>query len=113
MKCQQLLQIATIVYRSLHGLVPDYLSSRFEKRETIFCVRDSDNKLKVPLPQANYYQISLSYSAATLWISLPCQATKAGTLGKFKHIIKQFFEARHSWKAALSFLSCRFFIIVN
>ena len=33
-----------MVYRSLHGLAPDYLSSRFEKREAIYCLRDSDNR---------------------------------------------------------------------
>ena len=55
LKCQQQLQRATMAYRSLHGLAPNYLSSRFEKRETIYCPRDSDNKLKVPLPRTNYY----------------------------------------------------------
>ena len=52
-----------MVYRSLHGLAPDYLSYRFEKRETIYCPRDSDNKLKVPLPRTNYYQRSLGIAA--------------------------------------------------
>ena len=55
LKCQQQLQRATMVYRSLNGLAPNYLSSRFEKRETIYCLRDYDNKLKVPLPLPNYY----------------------------------------------------------
>ena len=91
LKCQQQLQRATMVYRSLHGLAPDYLSSRFEKRETIYCLRDSDNKLKVPLPRTNYYQRSFTYSGATLWNSLPCQARQAESLGKLKYIIKQGF----------------------
>ena len=31
---QQQIQRATMVYKSLHGLVPDYLCSKFERRET-------------------------------------------------------------------------------
>ena len=91
LKCQQQLQRATMVYRSLHGLAPNYLSSRFEKRETIYCLRDSDNKLKVPLPRTNYYQRGFTYSGATLWNSLPCEARQAESLGKFKYILKRFF----------------------
>ena len=91
LKCQEQLQRATMVYRSLHGLAPNYLSSRFEKRETIYCLRDSDNKLKVPLPRTNYYQRTFTFCGATLCNSLPCQARQAESLGKFKYIIKQFF----------------------
>ena len=32
--CQQQIQRATMVYRSLHGLAPKYLRSKFERRET-------------------------------------------------------------------------------
>ena len=39
-----------MVYKSLHGLAPDCLSSKFEKRETAYDLRDSENKLNVPLP---------------------------------------------------------------
>ena len=55
------------------------LSFWFEKRETIFLLRDSDNKLKVPLPRTNYYQRIFSYSDATLWSNHPCQARHVGS----------------------------------
>ena len=55
--CQQQLQRATIVYRSLHGLAPNYLSSKFERREVAYNLRDSENKLNVP---------SVSYTHLTL-----------------------------------------------
>ena len=58
-----------MVDRSLRGLAPDYfqrlLSSRFEKPETIYCLRNSDNKLKVP-PLTNFYKKNISYNGATL-----------------------------------------------
>ena len=38
---QQQIQRATMVYKSLHGLAPDYLRSKFERRETAYNLRDS------------------------------------------------------------------------
>jgi len=45
---QQQIQRATMVYSSLYGLAPDYLCSKFERRETAYNLRDSENKLHVP-----------------------------------------------------------------
>ena len=39
--CQQQFQRATMVYRSLHGLAPNYPSSKFERREVAYNLRDS------------------------------------------------------------------------
>ena len=64
--CQQQITRATMVYRSLHGLAPNYLSSKFERREVAYNLRDSENKLNVPLPRTNYYKNSFSYSGAIL-----------------------------------------------
>ena len=50
-----------MVYKSLHGLAPEYLSSKFEGRETAYNLRDSDNKLRT-----NYYKSSFSYSGDIL-----------------------------------------------
>ena len=41
--CQQQITRATMVYRSLHGLAPNYLSSKFERREVAYNLRDSEN----------------------------------------------------------------------
>ena len=86
---QQHIQRATMVYKSLHGLAPDYLCSKFERRETAYNLRDSENKLNVPLPRTNYYKNSFSYSGATLWNSLPCDIRQAESLGIFKRLIKE------------------------
>ena len=38
-----------LVYKCLNGLVPEYLSSKFVKRnEMRYSLRDSDNKLVIP-----------------------------------------------------------------
>ncbi|XP_073237512.1 uncharacterized protein [Porites lutea] len=87
--CQQQIQRATMVYRSLHGLAPNYLSSKFERREVAYNLRDSENKLNVPLPRTNYYKNSFSYSGAILCNSLPCNLSEAESLGQFKRLLKQ------------------------
>ena len=87
---QQHIQRATMVYKSLHGLALDYLCSKFsERRETAYNLRDSENKLNVPLPRTNYYKNSFSYSGATLWNSLPRDIRQAESLGLFKRLIKE------------------------
>ena len=85
----QQIQRATMVFKSLHGLAPGYLCSKFERRETAYNLRDSENKLNVPLPRTNYYKNSFSYSGATLWNSLPRDIRQAESLGLFKSLIKE------------------------
>ena len=82
---QRQTQKALMVYRSLNGLVPEYLSSKFLKRNgTRYSLRDSENKLVVPLPRTNYLKNSFSYSGAALWNSLPCNLRKIKSLNQFK-----------------------------
>ena len=78
-----------MVSKSLHGLAPDYLWSKFERRKTAYNLRDSENKLNVSLPRTNYYKNSFSYSGATLWNSLPRDIRQAESLGLFKRLIEQ------------------------
>ena len=57
---QFLTQKALMVYKSLNGLVPQYLSSKFVKRnETRYSLRDSVNKLFVPFPRTNFMKKKL------------------------------------------------------
>lgn len=53
-----------MVYKSLHGLAPEYLSSRFAIRETAYNLIDSENTLCIPLVRTYYYKNSLSCSGA-------------------------------------------------
>ena len=72
-----------------HLDIAHYLCSKFERRETAYNLRDSENKLNVPLPRTNYYKKSFSYSGATLWNSLPRDIRQAESLGLFKRLIKE------------------------
>ena len=78
---------AEMVYKSLNGLAPNYLSSRFIQRSdviTAYNLRDSDGKLAIPLPRTNYYKNSFGYSGAVRWNSLPSAARQATSLTSFR-----------------------------
>ena len=81
---------AEMVYKSLNGLTPNYLSSKFIQRSdviTSYNLRDSENKLAIPLPRTNYYKNSLGYSGAVLWNSLPPAARQATSLNNFRRLL--------------------------
>ena len=81
---------AEMVYKSLNGLAPNYLFSKFNQRSdviTSYNLRDSDNKLAIPLPRTNYYKNSFGYSGAVLWNSLPSAAKQATSLTNFRRLL--------------------------
>ena len=52
---QRQIQVALMVFKALNDLAPDYLSSMFTERSTSgYVLRDSTDKLNVPLPRTNY-----------------------------------------------------------
>ena len=69
---------------SINETIRLYATSRLSNLE----LRDSENKLNVPLPHTNYYKNSFSYSGAILWNSLPCNLREAESLGQFKRLLK-------------------------
>ena len=68
---QRELKTATMVYKSLNGLVPDYLKSMFTDRSatSTYSLRNCEGKLALPLPCTNFLKNSFSYSGAVLWNS--------------------------------------------
>ena len=72
------IQKSIMVYKSLNGLVPEYLSSTFVKRN-------------VPFPRTNFMKNSFSYSGAVLWNSLPCHGREAESLSQFKRLVNVHF----------------------
>ena len=70
---------------SINETIRLYATSHLSNLE----LRDSENKLNVPLPRTNYYKNSFSYSGAILWNSLPCNLRKAESLGQFKRLLKE------------------------
>ncbi len=75
-----------MVYKSLNGLAPDYMHSMFVNRDSVnpYSLRNTENKLAVPMPRTNYLKNSFSYSGAVLWNSLPIGLRQANNLINFR-----------------------------
>ena len=82
---QRQIQNVCMVYKSLNGLAPHYLRSRFVQRSTItgYSLRNT----AVSLPRTNFLKNSFRYSGAVLWNSLPTHLRQAGSLASsFKYL---------------------------
>ncbi|CAH3125849.1 unnamed protein product [Porites lobata] len=90
---QRQIQVALMVFKALNDRAPDHLSSMFTERSTSgYVLRDSTNKLNVPLPRTNYLKRSFSYRGATLWNSLPCNLRQEKSLNRFKQLLNFHFS---------------------
>ena len=84
---QRQIQVATI-----HGLAPDYLGSLFTKYNPPYNLRNSEDKLAVPLPRTNFLKNSFSYNGAVIWNSLPPELRQAKSLKSFRDGCRVFFD---------------------
>ena len=84
-----------MVYKSLNGLTPDYLSSKFVDRSSVsnYSLRDTEGKLVIPQPHTNYMKNSFSYSGAVLWNSLPIELRQADSLSAFRAGCERLFSS--------------------
>ena len=83
-----------MVYKSLNGLTPDDLSSKFVDRSSVsnYSLRDKEGKLAIPQPHKNYIKNNFSYSEAVLWNSLPIEWRQADSLTAFRDGCERFFS---------------------
>ena len=83
-------ETATTVYKSLNGLVPEYLSSLFKKRSTrnVRELRNTETDLSIPLRKTNNGQRAISFRGPKLWNSLELDVKQAPSLATFKRRIK-------------------------
>ena len=56
LESQRQSQKATMVYKSLNDLAPDYLRTKFTNRSSVttYSLRDTESKLAIPLPRTNF-----------------------------------------------------------
>ena len=78
-------QLALMVFKALNDPLC-LLSAVFH------VLRDSTNKLNVPLPRTNYLKRSFSCRGATLWNSLPCNLRQEKSLNRFKQLLNFHFS---------------------
>ena len=92
---QRLEQKSILMFKTLHGMTPDYLRSRFVYRDNAraYRLRNTENKLVLPQPRTDYLKRSFLYSGAQLWNNLPVDLRQASSLTDFKSKL-----SRHSLK---------------
>ena len=88
---QRQIQVAVMVYKSLHGLAPNYLSSLFTQRNISYYLRDNENKLAIPLPRTNFLKNSFGYNGAVIWNKLPLELRQAEPINSFRRGFHNFF----------------------
>ena len=83
---QRKIRKAVMVYKSLNGLTPAYLSSKFVDHSSVssYSLRDTEGKLAIPQPHTNYMKNSFSYARAVLWNNLPIELRQADSLRAFR-----------------------------
>ena len=69
-----------LMNKIMNGKAPTYLEDLFRSKETVNQIelRDSINKLAVPLPKTDLYKQSISYSGSILWNNLATSERIAG-----------------------------------
>ena len=89
---QRLYTKAIMMFKSLNGETPAYLSTKFIFRNdtTSYRLRNSEMRLVLPQPRTDYVRKSFSYSGAALWNSLPTDIRVSKTLGEFKTKLSNF-----------------------
>ena len=90
LEMQRKIHKAVMVYKSLNCLAPDYMSSKFILLNDLFNsynLRDSENKLAVPLPRTNYYRNSFCYNGAVLWNNLSSDVRQAKSSTSFRKLL--------------------------
>ena len=75
-------EIATTMYKSLNGLVPEYFSNLFRKNSTrnVRKLRSTDTDLSLPLRKTNNGQSAISFRGPKLWNQRKPDAKQAPSL---------------------------------
>ena len=86
-------KICVLVYKALHGLVPNYLSEICQELSSISgtrsCLRSASHRgLLVPKYRSNFGMRSFQYSGPALWNLLPGHIRAAPSIDKFTSLLK-------------------------
>ena len=84
------LDLSILMYKTLNHETPEHLSSKFINRTDVtpYHLRNTVNKLALPLPRTEHFKKSFSYGGAALWNSLPDHLKEASSLTSFKSKIR-------------------------
>ena len=86
-------QKAILVFKSVNGMVPNYLEENFHfTNNQNYNLRSADEKLlNLPKPKTNFLKKTFTYSGSQIWNSLPNEIKMSNTLVSFKTKCYKFF----------------------
>ena len=90
-----------MMYKTMNDLAPQYLQSLFSQRHSAYNLRNSEGRLTLSKPSANYRKRSFSYSGAILWNNLPKSLKNATSIEHFKRNIKKVADISDSQAAIM------------
>ena len=81
-----------LLYRTFHGLSPQYLVDLFSfQSSNFYSLRSvSNGNLCIPSHKTNLFKNSFQYSGVHLWNSLPLNIRMSPSVSSFKYHIKNF-----------------------
>ena len=119
LETQRQIHKAQMVYKSLNGLAPNYLSSKFIQRSDIITSSDSENKLAVPLPPAPI-TIKIVSAIVVQFYETVCRLLQAKSLPNFRLMLNvsvisdiAFMEESLIFLSSFIFYVCRFILITS
>ena len=86
LELQRKVDLSIPMYKALNNETPEYWSSIFINQMDLmpYNLRNTVNKLAVPLPRPETFKKSLSYNGAVLWNSLPDLLRQVSSPTSFK-----------------------------
>ena len=87
-----------MVFKSLNGQAPEYLSSLLTKSSETNARNLCSNEqefLKVPFARTAYYDIFFSVAGPKLWNALPLEIRKSRSLSTFKTSVKKYILSKY------------------
>ena len=81
----------TTVYKSIHGLAPDYTQLMFTKlsENGSRSLRNADTDLRIPRFATSYGQSSFSYRGVKVWHKLSREIKNSSSLATFQKLLRQ------------------------
>jgi hypothetical protein len=80
-------QLATLMFKTMNGYAPVYMSSVFTKTTDVHThgLRRCQNGLFIPRPNSEAMKCSISYRGALRWNNLTNDQRNASTIAQFKN----------------------------
>ena len=92
--------LATLMFKSIHGLAPTYLSDSIVMNFDVngYNTRSTDTMdVYIPKPNKEIYRNSLLYKGGIIWNSLPDEVKESSNIDEFKYNYAMMMSLQNNW----------------